>query len=115
MSQAAARFNDPIEHSSALGGLLAGLAIGAGAVLIGIAVVGTGGLGAIALGAMVGAGAATGAGIGQLLGSLSFATHDAGQIKSGSGDVFINGRAAARAHVDTAMCTQHGPAPQILA
>lgn len=115
MSQAAARFNDPIEHSSALGGLLAGLAIGAGAVLIGIAVVGTGGLGAIALGAMVGAGAATGAGIGQLLGSLSFATHDAGQISSGSNNVFINGKAAARAHVDTALCDQHGPAPQILA
>lgn len=36
MSEAAARLDDPIEHSSALGGLLAGLAIGAG--------VGTGGL-----------------------------------------------------------------------
>jgi uncharacterized Zn-binding protein involved in type VI secretion len=115
MTQAAARLDDPIEHSSALGGLLTGLAIGAGAVLIGIAIVGTGGFGAIALGAMVGAGAATGAGIGQLIGSLSFATHNAGQIKSGSGNVFINGKAAARAHVDTALCTQHGPAPQILA
>lgn len=115
MTQAAARLDDPIEHSSALGGLLTGLAIGAGAVLIGIAIVGTGGFGAIALCAMVGAGAATGAGIGQLLGSLSFATHNAGQIKSGSGNVFINGKAAARAHVDTAVCTQHGPAPQILA
>lgn len=115
MTQAAARLDDPIEHSSALGGLLTGLAIGAGAVLIGIAIVGTGGFGAIALGAMVGAGAATGAGIGQLLGSLSFATHNAGQIKSGSGNVFINGKAVARAHVDTAVCTQHGPAPQILA
>lgn len=115
MTQAAARLDDPIEHSSALGGLLTGLAIGAGAVLIGIAIVGTGGFGAIALGAMVGAGAATGAGIGQLLGSLSFATHNAGQIKSGSGNVFINGKAAARAHVDTAICTQHVPVPQILA
>lgn len=64
MSAAAARVDDPIEHSSALEGLLAGLAIGAGVVLIGIAIVGTGGLGAVALGAMVGAGAATGAGIG---------------------------------------------------
>ena len=73
MTAAAARLDDPIEHSSALGGLLAGLAIGAGAVLIGIAVIGTGGLGAVALAAMVGAGAATGAGIGQPIGSLSFA------------------------------------------
>ncbi|VVP83520.1 hypothetical protein PS914_02443 [Pseudomonas fluorescens] len=115
MSEAAARLDDPIEHSSALGGLLAGLAIGAGAVLVGIAIVGTGGLGAVALCAMVGAGAATGAGIGQLLGSLSFATHDAGQIKTGSANVFTNGKPAARAHVDTARCDQHGPAPQILA
>lgn len=115
MSEAAARLDDPIEHSHALSGLLGGLALGAGAVLIGIAFVGTGGFGAIALGAMVGAGAATGAGIGQLLGSLSFASHDAGQINSGSGNVFVNGRAAARAHVDTAVCTQHGSAPQILA
>lgn len=115
MSEAAARMDDPIEHSSALGGLLAGLAIGAGAVLVGIAIVGTGGLGAVALCAMVGAGAATGAGIGQLLGSLSFATHDAGQIKTGSANVFTNGKPAARAHVDTATCDQHGSAPQILA
>jgi uncharacterized Zn-binding protein involved in type VI secretion len=115
MSEAAARLDDPIEHSSALGGLLAGLAIGAGAVLVGIAIVGTGGLGAVALCAMVGAGAATGAGIGQLFGSLSFASHRAGQIKTGSGNVFINSKAAARAHVDTAVCDQHGPAPQILA
>ncbi|AHG43349.1 type IV secretion protein Rhs [Pseudomonas syringae CC1557] len=112
---AAARLDDPIEHSSALGGLLAGLAIGAGAVLVGIAVVGTGGLGALALGAMVGAGAATGAGIGQLIGSLSFACHNAGQIKTGSGNVYINGKPAARAHVDTAVCTQHSGTPQILA
>ena len=62
MTAAAARLDDPIEHSSALGGLLAGLAIGAGAALIGIAVIGTGGLAAVALAAMVGAGAATGAG-----------------------------------------------------
>ncbi|VVP49788.1 hypothetical protein PS874_05167 [Pseudomonas fluorescens] len=96
-------------------GLLAGLAIGAGAVLVGIVIVGTDGLGAVALCAMVGAGAATGAGIGQLLGSLSFASHGAGQIKTGSGNVFTNGKPAARAHVDTAACDQHGPAPQILA
>ncbi|MGF6110209.1 hypothetical protein QFZ85_001745 [Pseudomonas frederiksbergensis] len=82
MSEAAARLDDPIEHSSALGGLLAGLAIGAGAVLVGIAIVGTGGLGAVALCAMVGAGAgaATGAGIGQ----LSVASHLTGMVQDRS-------------------------------
>lgn len=61
---AAARLNDPIEHTGSLTGLLAGFAIGAiGAALI----VGTGGLAAVAI---VGAAAATGAGIGQLVGSM---------------------------------------------
>ncbi|QHG65307.1 PAAR domain-containing protein [Pseudomonas putida] len=115
MSAAAARLGDPIEHSSALGGLLAGLAIGAGAVLIGIAVVGTGGFGAVALAAMVGAGAATGAGIGQLIGSLSFACSEAGQIRSGSSNVSINGKSAARAHLDNAECSKHPGGPRILA
>lgn len=115
MTAAAARLDDPIEHSSALGGLLAGLAIGAGAVLIGIAVVGTGGLGAVALAAMVGAGAATGAGIGQLIGSLSFACSETGQIRSGSGNVYINGKPAARAHLDNAECSDHPGIPKILA
>ena len=84
-------------------------------MLVGIAIVGTGGLGAVALAAMVGVGAATGAVIGQLIGSLSFACHDAGKILTGSGNVHVNGKAAARAHVDTAQCDQHSSAPQILA
>lgn len=111
----AARVGDPIEHSSALGGLLAGLAIGAGAVLVGIAVIGTGGVGAVALVAMVGAGAATGAGIGQLIGSLSFADRQTGQIRSGSGNVHINGRPAARAHIDYAECSDHSGTSKPLA
>ncbi|MGJ7549082.1 PAAR domain-containing protein [Pseudomonas alloputida] len=115
MSGAAARFDDPIEHSSALGGLLAGLAIGAGAVLIGIAVIGTGGLGAVALAAMVGAGAATGAGIGQLIGSLSFACSETGKIRSGSSNVYINGKPAARAHQDSVECSDHSGAPKAIA
>ncbi|WP_309475492.1 PAAR domain-containing protein [Pseudomonas putida] len=115
MTAAAARLDDPIEHSSALGGLLAGLAIGAGAVLIGIAVIGAGGLGAVALAAMVGAGAATGAGIGQLIGSLSFACSETGQIRSRSSNVYINGKPAARAHLDNAECSDHPGGPKILA
>lgn len=115
MTAAAARLNDPIEHSSALGGLLAGLAMGAGAVLIGIAIVGTGGVGAVALAAMVGAGAGTGAGIGQLIGSLSYACSESGNIRSGSSSVYINGKPAARAHLDYAKCSEHPGGPKILA
>ncbi|WP_085691016.1 MULTISPECIES: PAAR domain-containing protein [unclassified Pseudomonas] len=115
MTGAAARQDDPVEHSSALSGLLAGLALGAGAVLVGIAVVGTGGLGGLAIAAMIGAGAATGAGIGQLLGSLSHAQRETGWITSGSDNVHINGRPAARAHVDKALCTDHPGVPQTLA
>ncbi|MCO7525599.1 PAAR domain-containing protein [Pseudomonas asiatica] len=112
---AAARYDDPIQHSSALGGLLAGLALGAGAVLVGIAVVATGGLGGIAIAAMVGAGAATGAGIGQLLGGLSFAKRETGRIISGSSNVHVNGKPAARAHLDYAKCSEHSGTPKILA
>ncbi|MBP1143578.1 MULTISPECIES: PAAR domain-containing protein [Pseudomonas] len=105
----AARVNDPIEHTGSLTGLLAGLAIGAiGAALV----VGTGGLAAVAI---VGASAATGAGVGQLIGSLSFCNHQTGQIVSGSSNVYINGEPAARAHVDQAKCDEHSSRPQVIA
>jgi uncharacterized Zn-binding protein involved in type VI secretion len=106
---AAARLDDPIEHTGSLTGLVAGLAVGAiGAALI----VGTGGLAAVAI---VGATAAAGAGIGQLIGSFSYFNHAVGQIVSGSGNVHVNGKPAARAHLDKADCSEHGSAPQILA
>lgn len=105
----AARLDDPIEHTGSLTGLLAGFAIGAiGAALI----VGTGGLAAVAI---VGAAAATGAGVGQLIGSLSICNHETGQIVTGSANVFTNGKPAARAHVDKAKCDEHGSAPQVVA
>lgn len=99
---AAARKGDSIEHSSALAGLLIGLAVGAAATAL---IVGTGGLAAVA---MIGAGAAAGAGIGQLIGSLSFCRNEAGKITSGSPNVFFNGKPAARAHLDHVDCDQHG-------
>ncbi|RMN10899.1 Rhs protein, partial [Pseudomonas savastanoi pv. glycinea] len=106
---AAARLNDPIEHTGSLTGLLAGLAIGAiGAALV----VGTGGLAAVAI---VGAFAATGAGVGQLIGSLSCCNHQTGQILSGSSNVYINGEPAARAHADQAKCDEHSSTPQVIA
>ncbi|WP_339529544.1 MULTISPECIES: toxin C-terminal domain-containing protein [unclassified Pseudomonas] len=99
---AAAREGDSIEHSSALAGLLIGLAVGAAATAL---IVGTGGLAAVT---MIGAGAAAGAGIGQLIGSLSFCRNEAGKITSGSPNVFFNGKPAARAHLDHVDCDQHG-------
>ncbi len=113
---AAARVGDPIEHTSALQGLLLGLAVGAAAVVVaavaGVTIVATGGLAAVAA---VGAVMALSAGFGEMIGSLSWCTNKAGQIFKGSGNVFTNGKPAARAHVDTAACDKHGSVPQVIA
>ncbi len=113
---AAARVGDPIEHTSALEGLLLGLAVGAAAVVVaaaaGVTIVATGGLAAVAA---VRAVMALSAGVGELIGSLSWCTNKAGQIFKGSGNVFTNGKPAARAHVDTATCDKHGSVPQVIA
>ncbi len=115
---AAARLGDPIEHTPAMLGFAIGAAIGLG---VGIALMGaavaapfTGGLslvaaaGAIAavggITAATGAGALAGGKIGSLIGA-----YDAGPIETGSGNVFINGRLAARAVKDTAACKDHAP------
>lgn len=106
---AAARLDDPVEHTGSLTGLLAGLAVGAiGAALI----IGTGGLAAVAI---VGATAAAGAGIGQLIGSFSYFNHAAGHIVSGSDNVRVNGKPAVRAHLDRVGCNHHGSVPQVVA
>ena len=113
---AAARVGDPIEHTSALEGLLLGLAVGAAAVVVaaaaGVSIVASGGLAAVAV---VGAVVSLSAGVGELIGSLSCCTNKAGQIFKGSGNVFTNGKRAARAHLDTATCDKHGSVPQVIA
>ncbi len=113
---AAARVGDPIEHTSALEGLLLGLAVGAAAVVVGlgagVTILATGGLAAVAA---VGAVMALSAGFGELIGSLSWCTNKAGEIFKGSGNVFTNGKPAARAHVDIATCDKHGSVPQVIA
>jgi uncharacterized Zn-binding protein involved in type VI secretion len=113
---AAARVGDPIEHTSALEGLLLGLAVGAAAVVVaaaaGVTIVASGGLAAVAA---VGAVMSLSAGIGELIGSLSYCTNKAGQIFKGSGNVSTNGKPAARAHLDTATCDKHGSVPQVIA
>jgi hypothetical protein len=78
---AAARVGDPIEHTSALEGLLLGLAVGAAAVVVaaaaGVSIVASGGLAAVAV---IGAVVSLSAGVGELIGSLSCCTNKAGQI-----------------------------------
>jgi YD repeat-containing protein len=120
----AARKDDPIAHQSLLSevgqvgaGLLTGLAVGAAFGLAAAFVVGTGGLGALALGAVVATGMQFGAdklmhaaglhGPGDLAAdahSLAgqgldrlFPPQVMGHIVAGSPDVLINGRPAARA------------------
>ncbi len=106
---AAARITDPIGHTPAMQGLLAGLVAGVAIAAIGVAVIGTGGLAAVAI---VGAGAAMGAGLGEALSGLSIVPKEVTGAISGvcSRNVFTNSLAAARAHFDLTACDKH-PAP----
>jgi len=103
----AARVGDPIAHTSALTGLLTGLAVGA---LAGVLIAGTGGLAAAAV---IGAAAAGGAGIGEVIGSLSWCTSNTGNITTGPPDVYINGRPAVRSSLSIALCAKHAPPPLV--
>ncbi|MBE8596495.1 RHS repeat-associated core domain-containing protein [Xenorhabdus sp. BG5] len=118
---AAAREGDPIQHSSFLGalagaiaGALIGAAIfGAAALLIGA----TGGLATVAIMAL---GTLATFKFGDLINRASSAVTDAvnscsspdGVIASGSPNVFIEGKPAARVELDTAACKKHS-APRI--
>jgi uncharacterized Zn-binding protein involved in type VI secretion len=105
----AARINDPIGHSPMMSGLLAGLLIGAAIGIAAVAVIGTGGLAAAAI---IGGLAAGGAGIGEVVSTMSFIPKDiTGKIKTGSPNVFTNSRPAARAHLDIVDCSKHPPSP----
>lgn len=110
---AAARLGDPVAHTASKGWMLAGLIGGA---LLGAAVVAlTGGTALIAL-AAVAAGAAAGGGIGEILGTMSWAPrHVTGSLISGSPNVFINSRSAIRAHISNGLCSDHSGAPQVVA
>ncbi|NHZ61465.1 hypothetical protein [Massilia genomosp. 1] len=63
----AARALDPIGHAPVVSSLLKGLLVGAAIALVAVAVIGTGGLAALAL---VGAGAAAGAAIGTAISGM---------------------------------------------
>ncbi|MEQ1963126.1 AHH domain-containing protein [Xenorhabdus khoisanae] len=121
---AAARQGDPIQHKSffgALMGAVAGALIGAAIFgAVGLLVAGTGGLGATLLVAAAGSGltylasnaiAATSSAVTDFIDS--FGSPD-GVLSSGSGNVIIEGKPAARATVDMAACSKH-PAPPLIA
>ncbi|NHZ62587.1 hypothetical protein F1735_09740 [Massilia sp. CCM 8694] len=124
MGAAAGRVDDPIAHSHAMAGLVVGLAVGAVAgvvagALVGAAVIATGGLALVAVAGVVAA-AAGGAGVGEVIGSMDitsqiFGANVTGMVKTGSPNVFANGKAVARAQVDIAACSSHGPTPQLVA
>lgn len=105
MEAAAARVGDPFGHSSAMNGVLVGLAVGA---LIGTAIL-TGGVSLIAVGAAVaitgGAGLA-GEAIGQTIEG-----DDSGMIETGSPDVSVDGRAAAMTVAARGNCSHDSGAP----
>ncbi|MBO0862151.1 MAG: PAAR domain-containing protein [Chloracidobacterium sp.] len=105
----AARFDDPIAHTSALTGLIGGAIAGAvvGAALV--ATVATGGLAApLVIGAAL-SGAAVGAWAGEYLGSLSFFSDITGKITAGSPNVHVNSKPQARVMVDIGECKKARP------
>lgn len=109
----AARVGDGIEHSASKGWLVLGL-IG-GAIAGAAFTLATGGVGTVVLAATV-AGAAGGGGLGEVLGSMSWAPHhETGHLVTGSSNVFINGRPAVMSHMSVGDCDEHGPALQRVA
>jgi uncharacterized Zn-binding protein involved in type VI secretion len=110
---AAARLGDPVAHTASKGWMIAGMIGGA---LLGAAVIAlTGGAALVAL-AAVAAGAAAGGGIGEVLGTMSWAPrHVTGSLISGSPDVFINSRSAMRAHLSQGTCSDHSGPPHLVA
>jgi uncharacterized Zn-binding protein involved in type VI secretion len=111
----AARFDDPIAHTSALAGLIGGAIVGAvvGAALV--ATVATGGLAApLLIGAAL-TGAALGAWVGEYLGSLSVFSSIVGKITTGSPNVHVNSKPQARIKFDIGECNFSNPCIPLVA
>ena len=109
MSQAA-RLGDPIGHSPTMSWLVTGALVAGAIAGTAVAIVGTGGLAAVAI---MGGALAGGAGIGEALSTMSFAPKEVCGTIVGlcSANVFTNGRPAARAHVDMTFCAKHPQVP----
>src|SRR5262245_8839184 len=111
----AARLNDPLAHTSAMAGLIGGAVVGA---LVGAALVATFVTGGLAAPLLIGgllAGAATGAWVGEYLGSLSFFSNIMGKITTGSRDIFVNGKSVARVTFDIGECKKSSPCQPLIA
>lgn len=105
----AARVGDKVAHSNALTGFLIGALVGVAAGLAIGFVIGTGGLGALLLGAVAGAAISyLTETIGTKIGS-SIMGPPTGAIATGSANVFVNRKPAARAMLSTADCKESGP------
>jgi uncharacterized Zn-binding protein involved in type VI secretion len=98
----AARIGDTITHTKKLGGFLTGALIGAA---VGAFVVATGGAGALVIAGAAAVGLSAGSQIGAVIGGKKKVAK--GKIITGAATVFIGGRAAARACIDTALCDDH--------
>ncbi|HEX8499173.1 MAG TPA: GH-E family nuclease [Pyrinomonadaceae bacterium] len=98
----AARIGDTITHTKKLGGFLKGALLGAA---VGAFVVATGGAGAVLIAGAALTGLALGSQIGAVVGGKKKVPK--GNIITGASTVFINGRQAARACIDTALCDDH--------
>lgn len=109
----AARKQDEVAHTASKGWMIAGL-IG-GAILGAAAVVVTGGAALVVVSAAA-AGACAAGGVGEVLGSMSWAPrHNTGKLLSGSPNVFTNSRAAIRAHLSKGDCDEHSGSSQRVA
>lgn len=109
----AARVDDPIAHTASKGWMIAGLIGGA---LLGVAAVAVTGGAALVVVSTVAASACAGGGLGEVLGSMSWAPrHVTGTLKEGSPDVFVNSRKAIRAHLSLGECDEHSGTPQRVA
>ena len=109
----AARLSDPIGHTSALAGFIAGAVIGVALIAFAAAAIFTAGLCVGVLAAFAGAVAPFMPAIGAAIGSM-FSGPPTGTITSGSSNVFINHLPAARATLSTAVCAKD-PGPLMVA
>ncbi|MCX4160654.1 MULTISPECIES: DUF6531 domain-containing protein [Paraburkholderia] len=100
---------DKVAHSSAFWGIVAGIAVG---VAIGVAVAATVATGGLAGAVIVGACMAGGLTLGSALASASqHMGSDCGEIKTGSDDVYFEGKKVARV-TDLVACEHHSSMPQ---
>ena len=122
----AARLDDAIGHSSALRGMVLGTLVGgaiaaAGAVaagalfFAGLAACVVGGAALIVLGIAVGAGTSMLAGYTRdlIADACASSLSKEGAIATGSGNVYINGKKAARAVLSGVTCAKDGPSMQV--